>query len=108
MLCACHLPSINTGSPTLPHPRFDVLQRNKAGGSSAGAPKGPLLLDKDVPISAWCCINKGSMAMRVAIDTDSYLPGESLNINAQVIWGLHSVVDTGRAAYQQCSSQTAL
>ena len=59
--------------------RFDVLQRNKAQ-----APSGPLVLDIDKPISAWCCVNKGHISMRVGAPTDSYLPGEFIKLDAQV------------------------
>jgi hypothetical protein len=59
--------------------RFDVLQRNKAQ-----APSGPLVLDIDKPISAWCCVNKGHISMRAGAPTDSYLPGEFIKLDAQV------------------------
>lgn len=67
--------------------RFDVLQRSKVQ-----APSGPLQLQTDAPISAWCCINKGHIGMRVAADTDSYLPGDAINISAQVLPGIRAAL----------------
>lgn len=42
------------------------------------------MLNKDMPISSWCCFNKGHMNLSLATDTDSYLPGEAIRVNAQV------------------------
>lgn len=43
-----------------------------------------MLLSQDVPISSWCCFNKGHINLQMATETDSYLPGQTIHVHAQV------------------------
>jgi hypothetical protein len=82
-----------------------VLQHSKVA-----APSGPLQLDRDAPISSWCCFNKGHISMRVAADSDSFLPGQAINVSTQVgpAEGPACVHETVLAALSLCSLQQVL